>query len=397
MERVGGSWAWLHAGKRRALSLLVFCSPALGACDSLGDLLEVKASSQLPAEGVEVPANASALVDGAVANFECALANYVLAGGEIGDELKTMSLGAVRWGYDRRSYEPSDAAYAAFPCEGGPGSQGAISVYRPIQIARGSADRVLSLLQTSWTAEDVPSRESLIGRAAGFSGYSHLLLGEGFCSAAVDGGPELTRTEIFELAIHRFDVAIQVASTIGAADVLNLARVGRARALVNTGDFTAALADAQAVPPGFVYNARYSAAAGRTENRIYSENVRSFNTSVDHRYLDVTFEGVPDPRVPVASSGVIGPNRSDTVLIQRLYTTESSPIPIATWEEAQLIVAEAKLEAGSAREAVDAINLLHTAAGLPPYSGGNAAEIRGHLIEERRRQLFLQGDRKSVV
>ena len=65
------------------------------------------------------------------------------------------------------------------------------------------------------------------------------------------------------------------------------------------------------------------------------------------------------------------------------------PIPIARWEEAQLIIAEV---AGGAT-ALAIIDALHAQAGLPSFSGTNptATQITDHImLEERRRELFLE-------
>jgi hypothetical protein len=44
---------------------------------------------------------------------------------------------------------------------------------------------------------------------------------------------------------------------------------------------------------------------------------------------------------------------------------------------------------------VDIINALHTAAGLPAYdgTGQTAAQVLAQVIEERRRELFMEGQR----
>ena len=39
------------------------------------------------------------------------------------------------------------------------------------------------------------------------------------------------------------------------------------------------------------------------------------------------------------------------------------------------------------------ITQLHTAAGLPPYAGGTAQQIKDQIVEERRREYFLEGRR----
>jgi SusD family len=68
----------------------------------------------------------------------------------------------------------------------------------------------------------------------------------------------------------------------------------------------------------------------------------------------------------------------------------AAPIRVASYEEAQLILAEAQ---GGA-QAVTIINALRTAAGLQGYTGPtDAASIQNLIIDERRRALFLEGFR----
>ena len=79
-----------------------------------------------------------------------------------------------------------------------------------------------------WTPEQVANRDELIARTAAFSGYSHILLGEAFCSAAIDGGPEVTPAEVFARGEEKFTQAIQAAQSANDAQTLNLAYVGDA-------------------------------------------------------------------------------------------------------------------------------------------------------------------------
>ena len=51
----------------------------------------------------------------------------------------------------------------------------------------------------------------------------------------------------------------------------------------------------------------------------------------------------------------------------------------------------AEIDGGQA--AVTIINALHTAAGLPAFSSTNEAEIQAQVIQERDRELFLEGHR----
>jgi hypothetical protein len=75
---------------------------------------------------------------------------------------------------------------------------------------------------------------------------------------------------------------------------------------------------------------------------------------------------------------------------QTLYTSWASSIPIARWEEAQLIIAEV----AGGTTAVNIINNLRTRRSLPAtYAGGTAAEIKAQVVAERQRELFLDGHR----
>jgi hypothetical protein len=72
------------------------------------------------------------------------------------------------------------------------------------------------------------------------------------------------------------------------------------------------------------------------------------------------------------------------------YLDLGAPIRMATYDEAQLILAEVQ---GGA-QAVAIINALRDEYGLPHYTGAtDAASIQQLIIEERRRALFVEGFR----
>jgi starch-binding outer membrane protein, SusD/RagB family len=70
---------------------------------------------------------------------------------------------------------------------------------------------------------------------------------------------------------------------------------------------------------------------------------------------------------------------------------------VARWEEAQLILAEADVAAGDVGGAVGIINTLHANAGIPAYGGGTPEEVMSQIIEERARELFLEGQRLGDI
>jgi hypothetical protein len=382
-----------------AAGILVFSI----ACAELTSL-EQDAPSRVLARDVIAPQNAPLLVTSAISDYECALAQYIVATALVGDELIDAQLAQVGWDYDRRTILPSMTTYSGTQC----GALQVPGLYTPIQVARYQADVILTALE-GWTDTEVANRTNLIAQAAAHAGYARILLGEAMCSAAIDGGPELTRAQVFAEAEARFTTAIAAATTANNASILNMAYVGRARARLNQNNLTGARSDAILVPSGFVRNATYSAppAPGRRQNVPHTQQFIGLFSSVDPSFRNLTVEGVPDTRVPVAqaftATGAPLKGHDVTTDIWRTtkYPSANSPIPIASYDEAQLIVAE--VDAGNpatAANAVTIINALRARPGvnLPPYSGGmSQAEIQALVREERRRELFLEGQRLNDI
>ena len=367
--------------------------PTLGAFLAAGlllfstgcsDLLDVKPPDLIPAEGLATPENAELLLNGAIGDFECAFGAYVALTGVMAHEMIDATQTAARWPYDRRNVIPTDAQYGTSSCQG-------MGLYTPLSTARWSADYILEALQ-GWTDAEVPNRQLLIAKAAAFSGYAHLLLAEAFCTVAIDLSPELTSAAVTQMAIDKFGTAITAAQTAGNSDVLNLARVGRARAYLGLGQGQNAVQDAQPVPAGFVYNMTASGDFSRRSNRVYSQNGLGSSAgtalSVGEAYRGLTYNGKPDPRVPVSDFIRVNTDGTDLYL-QLKYSSLGDPISIASGDEARLIVAEVQ----GGQTAVDIINSLHSAVGLDPFPGGTAAQITAQVLEERNRELWLEGHR----
>lgn len=370
---------------RRALGAVAAAHLLLvAACDGL---LDVKTPDRIPASEVERPENAALLVNSAVGDFECALGAYVVAGGLIGEELVDATQTANRYPYDQRNLVPSDARYSTFDCVN-------LGVYTPLNTARAAADNVLAAL-VQWTDAEVEDRQRLIATAAAYAGYSLVLLGEGFCSATIstldsDGnivyGEEMSRQRVMQEAETRFTQAIQAAQAAGDARLLNLARLGRARARLNLARYGDAAADAALIPAGFEVNASASLASARRQNRVWSQN----SEQNDATSVGAPYRGLDDPRVPVRHKG-----RSSVTGVelweQLKYDEGSTPLPLATYEEARLIVAEAAARAGTLGPAIAIIQEFRTRGGQPAFTGTTQAEVMAEIIDQRRRELFLEG------
>lgn len=372
-----------------ALSLV-----SIAACRDI-TALKQQNPGQLSTGSLFTPANAQLIVNGAIGDFECAYNRYVVGSGLLGDELVATISRIDNYDYDRRTMA-SNHPYGTGTCSNSSQIPG---VYTTLSVARAAADTATAKLE-GWTDEQVPNRTKLIGQAAAYAGYSLVLLGEGMCSAAINVGPELTPQQLFTEARTRFDKAIGSATAANDVTTLNLARLGRARALLNLGDLTAAGADAALIPDGFVVNFTPSSTTdSRRQNQVFVHTRQSLYSSVDPSFRNVTFDGTPDPRVAVANTGQVGTAGAHAQIWEATkYATITSPVPVAKWAEARLILAESML-ANDVQGAVDIINDLHARAGIPAYDGTNAtaAEVKAQIIEERRRALFLEGHRLGDI
>jgi hypothetical protein len=366
-----------------AVSLLAVIALPL-ACNQLDKALAIESPSRLPVKDLEKPETAELLVRSSSTDFKCALGAFVVAGGLMSGELVDATQTASRWIYDRRVIVPADAQYSTSICE-------AIGVYSPISTARWTADNALHHLE-GWTDAQVPDRQKLMAQAALNAGFSLIMLGEAFCSAAVDLSAEETPVQLFAQAEDRFTKAIAAATASGDNNLLNAAYVGRARSRIDRNDKAGAAADAAHVPLDFVFLSD-GGDAGRQQNRVFEQNNKSLAVSVAPAYRGVVYgTNTPDPRVDVNNEGRNAQDASTPLYTQQKYTSLGAPLIVASGVEAQLILAEA--QGGAA--AVTIINALHTrpGVGLPgDFASSDPVVIQAQIIEERRRELFLQGNR----
>jgi hypothetical protein len=357
---------------------------AAAGCDLFDNALGVQSPTNIPAEGLETPANALPLVNGAIADFECAAGAYAVLSGLIGDELIDATQTADRFPYERRRMVSSDRRYAVNDCI-------SLGVYTPLQTARFSALNVRSLLQ-GWTDAQVSGRDSLIATTHAYEGYSLVLLGEGFCSMVVSTldanrqivyGGEIQPDSVLKLAVAAFTSAL---SGAGGSAITNMALVGRARAYTDLRQLPLALADAQAVPPGYVKNVTASSINQRRNNRVWQENsVTSSNTT-----LDTTYTKLNDPRVPFSDKG--DTSVTDYPLYQQdKYTASSSPMRLASRDEARLIIAEANLAVGDFVGADSIITNFRARGGQGAFTSVDSATVADSLFDQRKREFFLEG------
>lgn len=370
-----------RAANRRMLIAASFAMAALvSACSGA---LDVVLPGKVNAGALANPSLASTMVTSAQGDFECAFSEFVHTTGLWSNELLNSSGGGEvnPWGARLTTYDNGSVV-----CPTVSVNRGAFSTYLPLQIARSQAEGAVARLD-GFTDAQVTNKTSLTATALAYAGYEYTLFGEAYCQMAVDSGPLITPAATLALAEARFTRAIDLATAANNTQVLNLSRLGRARARLDLKNLAGAAADAKLIPTGFVYNATYNLTPFRRSNTVVLNNNINFHETVAPEFRGLTVGAVADPRVPVTDAKRNGQDALTPLWTQQKYKTVDAPIPMATWDEAQLIIAEAE----QGQSAIDAINRIRTKYNLPQYAGGTPAQIAAQVLEERRRTLFLDG------
>lgn len=363
--------------------------PALG-CDT-DRLLTVRDPSIVEPSQLETVQALPALFGAAIGDFAVAFGGndasegIINWGGLLADEVGSSDTFPTRIETDQRNTQTDNANNA--------------DVFRELQRARSQADRAssafLRLAPTDTRRSEVLS----------LSGFSYILLGENYCSGvpistlSADGttisyGQPLSTQQLFEAAVAKFDSAITAAGTSAAR--LNLARVGRGRALLNLGRYSDAAAAVAEVPADFVYSIDFSQNTDRQNNGVYQfNNIQSRFTFFDREGQNgLPYISAADPRVPLEDSGDVGFDGSTEWFIQNKYDDRTASIPLATGVEALLIRAEGALNGGGG-DLVALLQQAHTQAGgtgtiVDPGSFDARVDL---LFRERGFGLFLSGHR----
>ena len=353
----------------------------LQACQGV---LDVSLPGKVPAAALASPGLATTLVNGAQADFECAFTEYVHDTGLWSNELLNSSANGEVVGWGARLATNDNGI---LPCQTAAATLGNYAVYVPLQTARVQAETAITTLD-GFTDTAVPTRSQLTATALLYAGYAYTLLGEAYCQVATGPEPLITPAAALALAEARFTRGMAAATTLGNAAQLNAFRVGRARVRLDLKNNAGAAADAKLVTPSsFVYNATYATQPVRRYNTTVAAGTINAHESIAPEYRGLTVGAVTDPRVPVIKdpTRANGQDGVTPLWIQKKYTALDSPLPLATWDEAQLILAEAE-----PASAITALNALRTKYSLPAYVGtGTLSDIQ----EERRRTLFLDGHR----
>lgn len=353
----------------RRLVTLAFAAGALPLLSCNRDrILDIVDPDVIPPGSLNSAAAAEALRVGALARLNNATTGFTggslgegafFFGGLLADELRSGDTFVQRDQTDQRSIPTTNS--------------GMTEVARQVNRLRTASVQAIPVLR-----QYVPQQVSSVGQMYWVRGYAENMLAENFCNGTpisfldegnniVYGLPE-TNVEVYTRAIASFDTALLNAPAGEARSdtVRNLAAIGRGRALMNLGQYTAASAAVAGVPDAFRFFSFHSVAT--TDNQVWALNNSAGRYVLGERDggVGINFATANDPRVPPCVGGStacrsfdpgqtrtisfdnnFGPGRvAGPFFVQLVFPTRDADAAIVSGGEARLLEAEAFLRAG---------------------------------------------------
>lgn len=345
-------------GLRRAL-LSVALLFTFGACS---DLLEVTDPDIIEEGGLEDPAGLDALRNGALADFNLAYTG----GGSTDGQTMISGLMSDEWQHSGTFPTRQEVELRIIPVD----NTTMNGVYLRLHQARAALEAGAA---TIGGRVDDANEDARIPELLAHAGYTYVSFAENYCSGVpvstqtpdgeLEFGSPQTTTETLTTAIVRFDEAL--AHPAASASIADLARVGKARALVDLGQFAEAATAASAVADDYVRFTQHSDNADRERNGVFELNftVRRWTVADVEGINGLDFRSAADPRVMSVLDDRGGFDGSTEQYIFTNLSGRADPAPIASGVEARLIEAEAALQAGATGPWLDILNNLRANAG----------------------------------
>jgi hypothetical protein len=359
MPRDGYSRRRLSA---RAIVLALVLPFAATACN---DILDVHVPGRVQEEALDDPSLAPRSRRASCPDFECAWNNYVAAAALISDEFIQASgnLNQRNWGSRRITADDPNMAQGNCRTQYG--------IYTTLQTARFQAEDIFKRSTSS------PTRRCLIGGPQGDrEGLRRVRPARTRRRVLRDGARRRTAhdtegsTPTRGNCIYRSDPARDDGEQPGHFEH------GARRACespTRPRELRRSDRDAKLVPPTYVKNATRDDSDVRRYDALceYIACAQMRHATVAPNYRQVTWAGVPDPRVAVSTRNQLAfDNAQIHYYPTNKHTSRSYPVVIASAREARLIVAEASARNNDLATARDLINAMHAAAGIPPYDAG---------------------------
>jgi hypothetical protein len=353
-----------RAARRALPAVAAFAATALAGC-SVDDLTSVETPDVVPPGAVQSVAALPAVFNAAIGEFglayqgSSATEGQILYSGLLGDEILLSDTFQTRRQIDSRNMQDRTNSNNE-------------TVYRRLQIARTAAERAAAAYATLQ-----PNANASQAEAYSLAGYTYVFFAENYCGGVpfstlnddgtvINGAPNTT-AQILAIASAKFDSALAVATALNNNTQLRLARVGKARVLVNQGRYAdaAALVTPALVPTDFVYQTFSSTNTARQNNGIWSfnRNQRRFSVANSEGTNGLPYRTDNDPRVLTvrgSSTAAVAQNGFDTspFFTAIKYSEQNSPSTLASGVEARLIEAEAALNANNYAGALTILNAL---------------------------------------
>jgi len=361
-DRINARRTVLNLARAGVAALLV-----AAAC-STDSILKVENPDTINPPDVATPAGLSALQAGAIGDYAVAFVGdnggtegQILVSGSFSDELDNVETFPTRKEYDQRG--PIDLKNTTI-----------VAVFRNLLRSTRSAENAAEVIKK---VAATPANDSRIAETYSLAGFTYIAMAENWCSGVpvssadaagtlIFGNP-MTTTELLNTAIKRFDSALAYPTN---ATVTNLAKVGKARALVDLGQYADASALVTAVPTTFAYNTTHTLALGRQQNGafVFINQSERFGVANLDGGNGLNFRSANDPRVPWARvpANNVGFDNATPAYYEGKYASETAPVPVANGVEARLIEAEAQLAGGDNTGWLGTLNVLRANTALVP-------------------------------
>lgn len=365
-------------GRAATLTLSAFLLVALPSCEQVrGNLLEAIDPDLILPATISSPEAADALRVGQLARIRGITGGgegVWMLGGLLVDEWKSSDTFSQRNETDQRFIQESNGNV-----------QG---MYRALHRLRTSGVEAINALTTY-----KPAPAWGIGQMYFGMGLAEMMLAENFCNGIPLGdgstgapvyGPPLSNVAILNLAIAHFDTAMNnalPATDAAAISLVGLAKIHKARALVDLGQYNTAAALVNGIVTSFVEPlVSYSLNTG--DNQVWSLNTSAkrwtVGDSVDGagRIANaIPFASLNDTRVRTTGSTLgtsslgRGFDGSTNLVVQTFYA-RSDAAYLASGIDARLIEAEARLQAQDIPGLMAILNTLRTSVQklAPAYS-----------------------------
>jgi hypothetical protein len=346
---------------RRPLALAaVVALPALGCTSALLDVTDPDIILQATSASAAI-----ALHNGAALRMAQAVSGtqgpdaLFMFGGLLTDEWKSGDTFIQRNTMDQRIFDYNNTFNA------GP--------FRNVNRVRTQALLAIDGLRTY-----LPDSAAAIARMFDYLAYTEVLLGEHYCNgvplSGVSGstivfGEPISNDSLFKLAIAHADTALAIVRGPDSARVAQFANVIKGRALIDRGTafFPAAAAAVATVPLAFHYDVTHSLNTNDNQMWALNPSARRYTMGDLEGGNGLPYVSANDPRLPnrTGPESIFDSAYPFLVVKQGIFG-RTSAVPLVSGIEAQLIVAEAALEANDPTTWLTIINTLRTNTALYP-------------------------------